>query len=131
MKTLFGIFIFGPMVALLLFVLARFMFCGPDKSVEKVAFPLAKSIVGHIEKNGVPKSLSDVEGLPYALKCGNPNIRENIKIDLITKKSYVSYRETTQSCSFSNKKRHYGVSLRVGEADRGEYDDIYISKSTF
>ncbi|MEA2092225.1 MAG: hypothetical protein U9O83_07670, partial [Campylobacterota bacterium] len=61
MKTLFGIFIFGPMVALLLFVSARFMFCGPDKSVEKVAFPLAKSIVEHIEKNGVSKSLNDVE----------------------------------------------------------------------
>ncbi len=125
MKTLFGILIFGPMVALLLFLLARFLFCGPDKSVEKVAFPLAKVIVEHIEKNGVPYTLNDIEELPYELKCGNSNIREHNSTDYKTKKEYVMSLITTQSCTFMHNEKLFKAYMDVTKGVA--FDGIYFT----
>ncbi len=102
-----------PLFFLLVFTVARWVACRPDSSVERVAFPLAKSIVEHIEKKGIPETLNDVEGVPYDLECGIEKTIEHNQTDLYTKKEYVRYTETFTNCSFINKKKNYGVFLRT------------------
>lgn len=43
------------------------LYCSPDGDLYPVSSPLAKAVVEHIEKHGVPESLENVENLPYKL----------------------------------------------------------------
>lgn len=103
---IFGFIIATPFILFALFTLARFLFCGPDKDVEKVAFPLAKAIVEHMEKKGVPETLNDVEGLPYELKGCSKSISN---LD----EKYTGYSEIIEKCTFFNKKEPYKITQRV------------------
>ena len=65
--------IFGWIVGVLVLIVVIFniskqLLCSPDEKVKEVALPLAKIVIKHIEKNGVPKSLKDIKGVPYKLK---------------------------------------------------------------
>ena len=57
-----------PLIALALFVLARFLSCGPNSADVKIMKPMAEKISNYIVKNGIPKSLKDIPDLPYGLE---------------------------------------------------------------
>jgi len=118
--------IIAPFILLALFYLARFIFCRPDANVKQIASPLAKVIVEHIEKNGVAKSLNDISGLPYTLECGKEKVIEHNETDYQTKQTYISYIETTQSCSFINDKKYYSVYIRVGKTPNRKNEEVYL-----
>jgi len=90
----------APFIALGLFYLARFLFCGPDKKIEKIAFPLADVIVEDIKRNGVPATLKDIKGLPYVLNCSQINKEEDNSLE--------------EECSFVYNKKPYQVYILAG-----------------
>ena len=47
--------------------------CGPNKKDVAVMKPMAEAISNYIVKNGIPKSLKDIPGLPYELECKEDN----------------------------------------------------------
>ena len=52
---------------ILFFSIMRVVKCNPDESVYPVSLPLAKAVVTHIEKYGVPENLGQIENSPYIL----------------------------------------------------------------
>ncbi len=69
-----------------IFIGSKKLVCPPDRKVAEVSLPLAKAIVEHIEANGVPEYLNDIEGLPYELKgCKKTKHTENRSVDFIEK----------------------------------------------
>lgn len=87
-------------VIFFLMLVVRAFFCGPDKSVEKVSFPLARAIIEHIEAKGIPDKLEKIEKLPYELVSCNQKLREHKETDYKTKKQYVRFNEKTENCTF-------------------------------
>lgn len=66
----FGVFIFVVMP-----IWHKFS-CGPNSQDVKIMKPQVKAIVNYVTKNGIPKSLKDIPGLPYALLgCESNGIR--------------------------------------------------------
>ncbi len=93
----------------------RAIFCSPDRGAVKVMKPIAKIIANDIVKNGIPRSLKDIKGLPYVLEgCErsevywdklNPykmakNIRDS---DLL---------EIKEKCFFIKNKKTYNINIR-------------------
>lgn len=109
-----GWIIVTPFIALALFVAARYMFCGPNREVIRVAKPVVKIIADDIVKNGIPESLADIKGLPYELEgCKRKEIYE---IDTFNRKVVETREEAdyiiiTEGCSFVKKNKSYSVSL--------------------
>ncbi|MEN8148050.1 MAG: hypothetical protein ABFR02_10600 [Campylobacterota bacterium] len=109
----------------ILFALARGLFCGPDRDVEKVALPLAKVIFEHIETKGVPKTLNDIKNLPYKTKCDNRSIREHKSISAKTKTEKIISIVSTEKCSFSYNEKLYRIILNVTQGVA--FDGIHIT----
>ena len=62
--------VFGAIVVFLIVIpITRSVVCQPNKEIEKVALPLGKVIMKHIEENGLPGDIMDIKGLPYKLEC--------------------------------------------------------------
>lgn len=47
--------------------------CGPNPKDVAVMKPMVEKISDYIVKNGIPKSLKDIQGLPYELECSKSN----------------------------------------------------------
>jgi len=103
-----------PFIVLGLFIVARLLLCNPNREVIKVASPIAKIIADDIVKNGIPKSLKDIEGLSYELegcersevyKKGSPN-----RIEVKTKDK-ADYIVITETCYFEKNNLLYSVEL--------------------
>lgn len=108
MKTI-GWIIAIPFILLTLFVVARFLFCGPDREVIKVAKPVVQIIADDIVKNGIPESLADIEGLPYVLEeCSK-------EIDQIRLFEEESYKKIIESCVFKNGNKQYRIEMNFGK----------------
>lgn len=113
-------------VGFILFTIARGIFCSPNKDVEKIAFPLAKAIVKHIENNGISKALPAIEGLPYQLNQCTSSINEEKRTDYKTKRIYVHYREKIEQCFFQIHENLYSIRLRVGEGTVTKRISVYV-----
>lgn len=113
-----------PFILLALFALARFLFCGPDKDVEKVAFPLAKAIVEHIEAKGIPEKLTDVEGLPYELIGCKKEIEEYTQTSL--QGTRIISISSIEKCYFVKSEKQYTVSTDFTNIIHNKNIDIDI-----
>jgi len=108
LKILAGIIII-PILFFSIFGIIRLFACGPDREVVKVASPVAKIIADDILKNGIPKSLKDIEGLPYALEgCVRQEeyLGENRK-PISKEKSY--YMIINDKCYFKKNSKKYAI----------------------
>jgi len=103
----------APFVALGLFYLARFLFCNPDKDVEKIVRPLAQTIVEYVKKHDIPKTLNEIKDLPYNLQCENKNTKTHYI------KETVYYVESSQKCIFTNMNKNYEVLFKTEEYRTG------------
>jgi len=107
-----GLIVAIPFVLVAIFVLGRFLTCGPDREVVRVAQPIVNQIADYIVKNGIPKSLKSIEGLPFVLKeC--------------THKSYDN--EVEEKCYFIADKEKYKLHMSFG-ASITEFGELKINK---
>jgi len=103
-----------PFVLLALFAFARFVSCGPNWEVVRVAKPVAKIIADDIVKNGIPESLKDIKGLPYELQGCKKKVIYKIDTfmrEVVETRDKADYAITTESCYFINRKKSYSISL--------------------
>jgi len=100
-------------VIVMIFNISKKLLCSPDEKVKEVAFPLAKAIIEHIEVNGVPQNLNDINRLPYQLNNCKKTIDDRFLV--------VAEKE---ECSFSNKDKNY--SLVIMNIHEEKYDDLNI-----
>ena len=91
--------------------------CGPSFSDVRVMYPMAEKISDYIVKNGIPKSLKDIPDLPYEfVGCANKQtyykfdhkVFTNIEVSL---KKNAEFEVKDITCHFTNKKRHYFISI--------------------
>ena len=107
-----------PFILLALFAFARFVSCGPDREVVRVAKPVAKIIADDIVKNGIPKSLKDIEGLPYELegcKKTQKYKKDTFSREVVKTKEEADYAIITEDCYFVKGKKSYSISLWFAE----------------
>lgn len=129
MKIL-GWIIATPFIALALFVAARYMFCGPDREVIRVAKPVVKIIADDIVKNGIPESLADIEGLPYRLEgCKKTNTKESC-IFILDKETYYVEMTFNDIVAYSRieiwrDKTHIGTSIHKQSNGNTSYSRIW------
>ena len=57
-----------PIAIIALWGVGRLLFCGPDKSIQKVTDPMATAILEYINTHGRPESLADIPNLPYKVE---------------------------------------------------------------
>jgi len=110
LRILAGVIIL-PILFFIVIGTVRFFACGPDREVVKVASPVAKIIADDILKNGIPKSLKDIDGLPYKLEgCKREEKFEDRDGGKVAKnKAFLA--EIQERCSFSINKKKYKVSI--------------------
>ncbi len=111
-------------VVFILFALARTLFCGPDKNVEKVAFPLAKAIMEHLEVKGMPGTLNEVDDLPYDFIRCSRSTKNNMEKDFKTKREYLYSVLGFESCTFMDDKDLYKVQFNT--VTGVVFDDVYV-----
>jgi hypothetical protein len=112
MKNLHWV-ILAPVILFAIVVSVRFLACGPDRKVVRVAKPVAKIIADDIVKNGIPKSLKDIKGLPYVLEGCVYKYQKN---------------KVEEKCYFLTSKGKYNVYMWFGESIT-EYGKMKISKN--
>ncbi len=120
-----------PFIALALFIAARYMFCGPNREVVKVAKPIAKIIADDIVKNGIPESLAYIEGLPYKLEgCKRERIFWKAKRprQIVQYEKDADYVVISESCSFQKNDKTYNLNIRFTEQYQGDLK-IYNSET--
>jgi hypothetical protein len=103
-----------PFILLALFIGARFLFCGPDKEVISVAKPVMNIIADHIVKEGVPKSLADIKGMPYRLQgCSKKEVykKNDSNKTIVYLKEKADYVVISEECYFLTKNKLYTLSL--------------------
>jgi len=97
---IFGWIIATPFILLIVWGIGRLLFCGPDKNIKKVTNPLADSMLAYVNKNGKPKSLSEIKTLPYKMQeCKRSEKVRNSATEFIEK----------ESCVFTLNKKRYTV----------------------
>jgi len=104
-----GWIIATPFILLIFLILLRIITCGPDRAVVKVISPVAKIIADDILKNGIPKSLKDIKGLPYELE-GCIRQEEYLGKDrkpISKKKAY--YMIINDKCYFEKDENKYSI----------------------
>ena len=102
-----------------IFIGTKKLVCTPDYKVVEVSLPLAKAIVEHIESNGVPESLNDIEGLPYKLEgCKKSVHKEDMPEDIAI--------ENIETCYFHKKDKSYTIKFEQHTNNTNSYSDIYI-----
>ena len=109
-KVIAGI-VLTPIIIIMIWSILRLFACNPDREVVKVASSVAKIIADDILKNGIPKSLKDIKGLPYPLKrCVRREVFKDKDRQEVSKDNaaYVNYDE---SCFFIKNKKIYSVNL--------------------
>jgi len=103
-----------PFILLALFAFARFVSCGPDREVVKVAKAVAKIIADDIVKNGIPESLKNIKGLPYELEGCKKKTRYRKMgipvIDVRTKKE-ADFSILQEGCIFVQKNKSYSINI--------------------
>ena len=93
----------------------RAIFCSPDRGAVKVMKPIAKIIADDIVKNGIPKSLKDIKGLPYVLEgCERSEVYWD-KNRKITLKQNAKYIKIMNKCYFEINNKKYIVELLFSE----------------
>ena len=109
-KVIAGI-VLTPIIIIMIWSILRLFACNPDREVVKVASPVAKIIADDILKNGIPKSLKDIKGLPYALEgCKREEIFEDRDGGKVAKnKAFLA--EIQESCSFIKNNKSYVISI--------------------
>ncbi len=99
---IFGWIVAIPFMLLIVWIIGRLLFCGPDEGIRKVTDPLANSILEHVNKNGKPESLLSIRTLPYEMqKCK--------KFEKIGRSSREFSEE--ESCIFKLGKKSYSVTI--------------------
>ena len=90
----------------------RLFACNPDREVVKVASPVAKIIADDILKNGIPKSLKDIDGLPYKLEgCTKKYIYWNNHTKVQNKQN-ANWMEIFLNGHFNVNKKLYLINIR-------------------
>jgi hypothetical protein len=101
-----------PFILLALFAFARFVSCGPDREVVRVAKPVAQIIADDIVKNGIPESLKDIKGLPYELEgCKRKVIYQKDSYEEVKRKEEADYVIREERCYFKKKRKSYEIWL--------------------
>jgi len=107
-----GWIIATPFILLALFAFARFVSCGPNWEVVRVAKPVAKIIADDIVKNGIPKSLKNIEGLPYVLEgCERKEVYWDKHLK-VKNKQKANWSEIFLDCNFNTNKKKYYIHIR-------------------
>ena len=116
--------ILGWIVGIIVFIViafntAKFLCCQPDRSVRKVASPIAKSILQYINKNGVPDKLKDIKSIHYDLE----NCKEKIETGNFGESlHYIK----TQNCDFKVLNKKYELKVIFYGDNYLDLTDIYI-----
>jgi len=104
-----------PFIALALYAAARFVKCRPDHEVVKVATPMVEKIADYIVKHGVPESLADIPGLPYALEGCRVNVEHEKEMNLkdvpVNSKKNADWTIYEHHCNFFHENNNYSVRL--------------------
>ena len=108
MKIL-GWIIATPFIALVLFIVTRYMFCNPKREVVKVATPMVQKIADYIVENEFPESFEDIPDLPYRLEGCKTKIEYTKNNQIVTKKEEANVIDTRHTCYFHKDKRKYSV----------------------
>jgi len=102
-----------PLIALALFVLARFAFCRPSYSVVKTATPMVEKMADYIVEHGIPDSLEQIPDLSHKLNnCKKKIVYEkevelrDIKVDSKEEADWATHKE---ECKFIYKDKRYDV----------------------
>jgi len=113
-----------PFILLALFAFARFVSCGPDREVVKVAKAVAKIIADDIVKNGIPESLKNIKGLPYELEGCKRKVKyyiDTFDSEMVETRKEADFTIINESCYFIKGKKSYSLSLRF--VDNYKYQD--------
>lgn len=104
-----------PIIGLLLFTLARVLFCGPNKEVIKVVKPVLQIIADDIVKHNTPVSLSSIENLPYKLEnCRREVVLKTsttIPTSIVDKQEDADFAIISEGCTFKKGNKSYPVNL--------------------
>lgn len=114
LMKIIGWIILIPFILWALFALAKFLFCGPDREVVKIASPVAKIIADEIMKNGIPESLKNIEGLPYSLEeCEKKKVykKQDIPTRIVQNKAEADFVIIEEKCNFKNRDNIYLVNI--------------------
>ena len=103
-----------PIIGLLLFTLARVLFCGPNKEVISIAKPVLKIVANDIVKNGISESLEHIEGIPYKLEgCSRKKVfkKSTPSVKIVDEMNKADFGIKTESCLFVVNNKYYSISL--------------------
>ncbi len=90
--------------------------CSADPKDVTVMTPQANIIAKHIVNNGVPKSLADIDKLPYDLKgCKRNEKYQKGYHKLAINEDEADYLEIIEKCQFETEGRKYGVDFSFFE----------------
>jgi len=112
-KVIAGI-VLTPIIIIMIWSILRLFACNPDREVVKVASPVAKIIADDILKNGIPKSLKDIDGLPYALEeCKRSDVfkKSTAPTTIVSTKEQADFGIREEKCFFITNKMHYHVAI--------------------
>jgi len=85
--------------------------CGPNSSDVKVMKPMAQKIADHLVAHGIPKSLADIQGLPYVVEgCERSEEYRNYSNNKSTKDE-AYYYDIDEKCKYNNISIDFGVSV--------------------
>jgi hypothetical protein len=117
-----------PIAIIALWGVGRLLFCGPDKSIQKVTDPMATAILEYINTHGRPESLADIPNLPYKVEeCKKKTVYP------YDDKGFIEYQN---KCIFLEKDKHYIIEvnnhvynekLTVVRLDVKSYNNTWIS----
>ena len=92
-----------PIAIIALWGVGRLLFCGPDKSIQKVTDPMATAILEYINTHGRPESLADIPNLPYKVEgC------RKITVYPYDDKESIEYKNV---CTFFKQGNHYIIEI--------------------
>jgi hypothetical protein len=104
-----GVIVYGCVVYLgimsISYIPSRYFSCGPNKTI---TLPLARAIVKHIEKKGLPNSMEEIENLPYLLHCKDGDAGKYIN----------------QVCSFKHNEEQFLFKVEISNVSFKEYMHI-------
>ena len=91
-----------PIAIIVVWGIGRLLFCGPDKSIQKITDPMATAILEYINIHGRPESLMDIPNLPYTVEGCK-------QLEKYVQKNY----KTTESeqCQFTHKKEKFSIKM--------------------
>lgn len=124
-----------PFILLGLFIVARFLFCVPDRGAVNVMQPVAKIIAEDIVKNGIPASLKDIEGLPYVLEEYDGWMSEIIPMCYFEKNNkkyeigFIYLSSSTIQLRIFNKETQTGIKYYFQSSKLEEKDSWILEKN--